>query len=107
MPVCFSIGKKEGVLEVVLFRRNELLGRRVYLARAKGQKENMQINYKMNFIKDSFQRFPEHFKSTSQLLFVKVSILNHKEMYFPAYIRKICLKELDILLRYTEIFATL
>ena len=64
----------------------------------------MQNKCKMNFIKDSFQRFCQYFKSTSHLLLLKVDILHHTEMYLSAYVCKACFKELYILLKYREIF---
>ena len=55
-----------GVLEVGLpgMGTNDLPERRVCWGNW-GWKETMQISYKMNFIKDSFQRSRQHFKTMS------------------------------------------
>ena len=76
----------EGVLEVILLRRDNLTGRRIFLEKFKGQKKRMQITYKRIFIKDSFQRFHQYFKSIHQLLLLKVGILHHKEIYLSVYV---------------------
>ena len=74
-----------GVLEVVLLRGMTYL-EGVYLGRALGQEESMKINYKMNFIKDSFQRFCKYFESFFHLLLLIVDIMHHTEMFISAFL---------------------
>ena len=62
-----------------------------------GLEEIMQINYKMSFIKDSFQRLCQHFMCTSHWLFWKLYIkLHYKKMNISEYVCKTCLKGLAI-----------
>ena len=68
---------------------------------------NCKINYKMNFIQHSFQRFPQYFKNTSHLLFQEVYILiaSHKKCIF-LYTCKTFLKEVAIWKKTFETFGT-
>ena len=68
----------------------------------------MQINYKMNFTKDNFQRFRQHFQKTFHWLLLEVYVLHHtKNTHFSEYVCKTCLKEFAIFLKVGEIFEKL
>ena len=57
----------------------------------------MQIGYKMSFVKDSFERFRQHFMYNSRWLFLELYILNHTtKMHISEYVCKTCLEELAI-----------
>ena len=66
-----GVNRKRGeVLEVVLPEResNDLPWGRKNLRGSPGMGETIQINYKINFIQHSCQRFSLHFKSTFPIL---------------------------------------
>ena len=52
-----------GYLEVALFGKGVANHLKVCLGK-QGEEETIQINYKMNFVQDSCQRFSLYFKST-------------------------------------------
>ena len=62
-----------------------------------GLEKTMQIGYKMSFVKDSFERFRQHFMYNSRWLFLELYILNHTtKMHIFEYVCKTCLEELAI-----------
>ena len=64
-----------------------------------------QIYYKMNLIKDSFQRFCQYFKSTYDWLFLEAyAYCFTQKMCVSKYVCKISHKENDIFLQCWETF---
>ena len=79
--------KRGGVLEVALPGRRQMtyLGEgRVWLG-DQGYGETIQINYKMNFIQDSCQRFSLHFKSTLHWL-LQLYCITQKCVFLKNYL---------------------
>ena len=62
-----SKGPPLGGLDIALPGRAQMtyLGRKRLYGRLRGYRETMQINEKINFIQDSFQKVFQHCKSTS------------------------------------------
>ena len=94
---------RRGVLEVALPGRGaiDLPRGRKGLPGGSEVGENIQINYKMNYIQVSFQRFSQHFKSTLYWL-LQVYCITQK-MHFSEYLFKTFLEELAFLLLYSPV----
>ena len=88
-------------MEIALPGRAQMtyLGRKRLYGRLRGYRETIQINEKINFIQDSFQRFFQHCKSTSHWLLLEVYILYHIKMHISEYVCKTFLKELAFFLK--------
>ena len=88
--------REEGGLEIALPDRAQMtyLGRKRLYGRLRGYRETMQINEKINFIQDSFQKVFQHCKSTSHWLLLEFYILYHIKMHISEYVCKTFLEEL-------------